>query len=230
MKQNRTYNFRALYYIIFVCVALSSLFLLKKVLHLNHTKIVKSYKPYKVPRRVVSKLPNKEVDIDTGSFAALKKKMEVADHEIESNVERGEIADSAFYAIKMNQYLDRIGVSNNNKVSRSDLVIRYYKKGADEKKVYALRDLGFYIHERNSDDKLDAQGSNIIHYGDSAKREDILMVAYVLINNGLKIREISESKFHDAWKAQSIEIGADTTIQHKDVISLSQLRKDWGIE
>lgn len=111
--------------------------------------------------------------------------------------------------------------------SRTDIVIRYYKKEKDGDRVYQLRNLGFYIHERPPEDDFDDYASNAIFYGDSVKREDLIKIAYYLMENGLELQSMTLSKYHDAWKAHSVEIGTDTTALKDKPFTLRTLRKKW---
>lgn len=135
-------------------------------------------------------------------------------------------SDSEFFTDLIESY-DARRVSENESESRADVVIRYYKKNKDKDRVYKLRDLGFYIHERPAESDFDVYESNAIFYGDSVKREDLMLIAYKLIDNGLTLQSITLSKFHDAWKAHSVEIGTDTTALMDPPYNLAMLRKKW---
>lgn len=131
-----------------------------------------------------------------------------------------------FFSNLMKAYEQNRSAENNTQ-SRTDVVIRYYKKSKDGDRIYSLRDLGFYIHERPAEDDFDRFASNAIFYGDSVKKEDLMVIAYHLMNTGVTIQSITLSKFHDAWKAHSVEIGTDTTALKKSPFTLSTLRKKW---
>ena len=107
---------------------------------------------------------------------------------------------------------------------RTDIIIRYYKHPPDGDKVYALRDLGFYIHERPVEQDLTSYESNSIYYGDSVKRNDLMIVAYTLLSQGMPIKNIAKSIFHDGWKATAIEIGTDTAAIDQEVLSIDEIR------
>ncbi len=108
--------------------------------------------------------------------------------------------------------------------NRSDIVIRYYPHKGDGDKVYRLRELGLYIHERETNESIGQYESNSIYYGDSISTRDIQVIAYYLIKNGVPIKQIVPSKYHSDWKSKSVEIGADLTLEDKLVISLEELR------
>lgn len=136
-------------------------------------------------------------------------------------------SDETFFSELLDEYSKKNGNEGEVISPRTDLVIRYYKKKKDGGKVYKLRDLGFYIHERPSEVVFDNFASNAIFYGDSVKKEDLILIAYHLLNNGVELRSITLSKYHDAWKSNSVEIGTDTTVSNNPVFTLSTLRKKW---
>ncbi|MEQ9299915.1 MAG: hypothetical protein RIF33_15175 [Cyclobacteriaceae bacterium] len=109
--------------------------------------------------------------------------------------------------------------------SRTDVVIRYYAKEKDGDKIFRLRALGFYVHERPTSEKFDQYASNAIYYGDKVSLEDIKMVAYTLMRQGVDIKTIEPSQFFSDWKAHSIEIGADDTMQDAPSLTLGDIRQ-----
>lgn len=92
---------------------------------------------------------------------------------------------------------------------REDVVIRYYKHEQDDDKVYSLRKLGYYIHEKEASETA-GLGSNVIYYGSDVNVEDIQIVAYELLKSGLPLKSIQPTQFN--WKSNSIEIGTDTLL------------------
>ncbi|WP_421873596.1 hypothetical protein [Marinoscillum sp.] len=121
-------------------------------------------------------------------------------------------------------YREEVVAKLDKNKARQDIVIRYYHHAPDGNSAYTLAKLGYYIHEREvAAEYLDYQ-SNAIFYGDSVDLKDLQIVSYVLINNGLPIKEITPSKFHDSWKAHAIEIGTDTTMLNQPSITLDQVR------
>lgn len=89
---------------------------------------------------------------------------------------------------------------------REDVVIRYYRHDQDEDKVYSLKELGYYIHEKEAVETA-GLGSNVLYYGNDVKLEDIQIVAYTLISKGLPIKSIKPTQFD--WKSNAIEIGTN---------------------
>ena len=99
---------------------------------------------------------------------------------------------------------------------REDVVIRYYRHEQDGDKVYSLKNLGYYIHEKEATETV-GLGSNVLYYGDDVNVEDIRIVAYQLLETGMSIKAIAPSQFK--WKANSIEIGTDTLLLNNRDIS-----------
>lgn len=108
--------------------------------------------------------------------------------------------------------------------SKHDVVIRYYRKPKDENRIDSLRRLGFYIHERPVKKQLQEFHTNTIYYGDSVRREDVMVVAYQLKMAGFKLQAIEHSRFGDNWKSHSIELGTDTTMLTVPELSLDTIR------
>lgn len=107
---------------------------------------------------------------------------------------------------------------------RTDVILRYYPHLPDGKIIYSLSDLGFYLHERPTDvDQLD-EPTNALFYGDNVPLKDIQLVAYELIKRGATIRQIKMSRFHDDWKANSIEIGAELSAKDLPVLSIEDIK------
>lgn len=108
--------------------------------------------------------------------------------------------------------------------SRNDITIRYYHHAPDGSSAYSLQRLGYYIHERPVEPGYEAFQSNAIFYGDSVAIEDVQIVAYTLLEEGLPIKTIKKSRFSSDWKARSIEIGADSTLVSKPTLSLEDVK------
>lgn len=109
--------------------------------------------------------------------------------------------------------------------SRKDVVIRYYVKEKDEDKVFSLRQLGFYIHERPTSEAYQGLPTNALYYGNEVNIEDLKMVAYTLLRKGVELRLIEPSKFSNDWKARSIEIGTEDGKVEFPLISLADIRQ-----
>lgn len=107
---------------------------------------------------------------------------------------------------------------------RKDIIIRYYHHKPDGNSAYALEKLRYYIHERPVDPAFASFQSNAIFYGDDVSIDDIQLVAYTLLSEGLPIKIIKLSLFHNTWKSSSIEIGTDTTLLNTPTLSLEDIK------
>ncbi|MEP1097725.1 MAG: hypothetical protein ABJG78_21580 [Cyclobacteriaceae bacterium] len=128
--------------------------------------------------------------------------------------------DDYFQNLK-NSYLSPILASLPEGRSREDVVIRYYKHVNDGDKVFVLRKLGYYLHEREAEDNK-GLGSNALIYGADVDPRDIKLVAYTLIKSGVSLKTIKQSAYD--WKFHSLEIGVDSLAQKNDVLSLSDIQ------
>lgn len=108
--------------------------------------------------------------------------------------------------------------------SRTDVVIRYYKKPLDGDNVYALQQSGFYIHERTSKEEVQQYATNAIFYGADVSLEDVKMVAFMLLRKGIKIQEIAPYTLSNDWKARSIELATDITKLDAPEYGLAEIR------
>ncbi|WP_420317537.1 hypothetical protein [Ekhidna sp.] len=110
-----------------------------------------------------------------------------------------------------NTYLAPIIANLPSGQLREDLVIRYYRHDQDGDKVFSLKKLGYYIHEKEATETA-GLGSNVIYYGDDVSIEDIQIVAYTLIDEGLPLKSIQPTSFN--WKSNAIEIGTDPDLDN----------------
>ncbi len=180
----------------------------------------KGKKKRKRPDTKIKKEVAKKVDtlVQTSKTSIAETKIEPTKPE--------KISDEEFFTNLLEKEVGQGGQKLSAR-SRTDIVIRYYKKDKDGDRVYKLRNLGFYIHERPAEDDFDDYTSNAIFYGDSVKQKDLILIAYQLIKNGVKLQSMTLSKYHDAWKAHSVEIGTDTTALQDKPLTLGTLRKKW---
>ena len=109
--------------------------------------------------------------------------------------------------------------------NRTDLVVRYYPHPPDEGRVEVLGEYGYYLHERPVDDSNADYKSNSIFFGDKIKSEDIQIIAYLLIKNGVAISQIKPSRYHDGWKANSIEIGTDRRLNNSLPLTFEAIKR-----
>ncbi len=108
-----------------------------------------------------------------------------------------------------NNYLAPLIASLPTGQLREDIVVRYYRHRLDGNKVYVLRDLGYYIHEKQATE-TEGLGSNVLIYGDEVTVQDIQIVAYTLLDQGLPLKAIQPTQF--SWKSNSLEVGTDTLL------------------
>ncbi len=157
---------------------------------------------------------------------------EVAKEEESSSVESFQSPDPA--EAKPNQPLTYSGLEDlkNNYLApiiaslpqgqlREDVVIRYYKHQKDGDKVYSLKALGYYIHEKQATETA-GLGSNVLYYGDEVNNADIQIVALTLLDQGLPIKSILPTQF--GWKSTSIEIGTDTLLINEEILSEADIK------
>ncbi|MEP1035590.1 hypothetical protein [Ekhidna sp.] len=104
---------------------------------------------------------------------------------------------------------------------REDVVIRYYRHDQDGEKVYILKELGYYIHEKEANETV-GLGSNVVYYGSDVSIEDVQIVAYTLLEKGLPIKALIPSQF--SWKSNSIEIGTDTLLLDNTILSMADIK------
>ena len=137
--------------------------------------------------------------------------------------DRTELSDEDYFRefVRVYKQLKLDGVRPE---SRKEVVVRYYKKERDKNRVYTLRNLGFYIHQRPTNEEFADLSSNAIYYGDQVHLEDVKMVAYTLMRQGLELKTIEPSQFHSDWKAHSIEIGADNLMLDASSLTMSDIR------
>lgn len=104
---------------------------------------------------------------------------------------------------------------------REDVVVRYYRHDQDGDKVYVLKELGYYIHEKEANETA-GLGSNVLYYGNEVNLEDIQIIAYTLLEKGLPIKALYPTQY--SWKSNSIEIGTDTLLLSNAILSKSDIQ------
>ena len=104
---------------------------------------------------------------------------------------------------------------------REDVVIRYYRRKMDKNSIDKLKALSYYIHKKEPDE-ISNVASNIMYYGDHIPLEDIQIVAFTLLEEGIPLKSIKHTKFD--WKAKAIEIATDTTLLDDPNISLDEIK------
>ncbi|WP_420580064.1 hypothetical protein [Reichenbachiella sp.] len=230
MTQRNLSSYLPIFYICVVLFCISIIHISEVINEQRHRQQIKAIdlakkqqKPKKRRKKRTGEAKKKEANkIVTPTQASDTSKVET-----KSKPEKpARISDEEFFANLFEKQETQDGQKQNPR-SRSDIVIRYYKKDKDGDRVYKLRNMGFYIHERPAEDDFEDYASNAIFYGDSVKKNDLIRIAYQLMQNGVRLQSMTLSKYHDAWKAHSVEIGTDTTVLKDKPITLSRLRKMW---
>lgn len=108
--------------------------------------------------------------------------------------------------------------------ARTDVVVRYYHHAPDGNSAYALTKLGYYIHERPVASQYADFQSNAVFYGDSVNLDDIQLVTFTLLNEGLPIKDVKPSRYSGSWKSKSIEIGTDTTRTNDPTLTYTEVK------
>jgi hypothetical protein len=164
-----------------------------------------------------------EALVDSTTVAAAEPVEEPAAKEIpkEPNVaKQTAVSTEEYFQDLKNSYISPILASLPEGRSREDVVIRYYKHDNDGDRIYSLKRLGYYLHEKTAEDNI-GLGSNSLYYGSDVDIRDIQVVAYELIKSGMPLRSISQSQYD--WKYNSIEIGADSLVEDDSIIELDDL-------
>ena len=159
------------------------------------------------------------VDIDEPTSDTVVFENESKD--LSSTVNNTSISGEAYFLDLKNAYLSPILASLPEGRSREDVVVRYYKHEKDGEKVYSLKKLGYYLHEREAEDSKD-YGSNVLYYGSDVDVRDIQLVAYTLKQNGIPLKAIIRSQYD--WKYHSLEIGADSLLVGRPILSLDEIQ------
>lgn len=131
------------------------------------------------------------------------------------------VSEDDFFNNLKNAYLSPILADLPEGRSREDVVVRYYKHEDDGNRMYSLRRLGYYLHEREAEDNI-GMASNALYYGSDVDVRDIQLVAYTLLEAGMPLKAIRKSAYD--WKYNSIEIGADASVQDNPVLKKSDIQ------
>ena len=156
-----------------------------------------------------------------------KEKVGIADNVNKSKTKNAEnlkntedTSDITLKSLK-NNYLAPLLAQLPEKQLRGDVVIRYYRHKKDLNKIDKLAKMSYYIHEKEATETA-GLGSNVIHYGDDVPLEDIQIIAFTLLEEGIPIKSIKHTKY--SWKAKAVEIGTDTTLINKPNLSVREIR------
>ncbi|MEQ9230472.1 MAG: hypothetical protein RIF46_07290 [Cyclobacteriaceae bacterium] len=110
---------------------------------------------------------------------------------------------------------------------RNDVVVRYYRHEPDGDRAQVLVYFGFYLHERpvSNQEEFNNVMSNVIYYGKDFPESDLKLITYLLIKNGIEIKELRRFKDFDGWKRKAIEIGASSYLKDKPVLTFDEIRE-----
>lgn len=98
---------------------------------------------------------------------------------------------------------------------REDITVRYYRHEEDGDGVYALKNLGYYIHEKEVAETA-GLGSNVLYYGSDVSTEDIRIIAYTLVENGIQLKSIAPTQY--GWKSTSVEVGTNPELVDSSIM------------
>ncbi len=131
-------------------------------------------------------------------------------------------ADSIFFDYLLDNYKNgKIKKLRPNQL-RSDVLIQYYNRKEDAKQSITLTQLGFEIHNKYTNNSKDV--ANIIRFGEDVVLEDIQLVAYVLLKQGIPLKQMVPSSYHSDWKPYAIEIGINPLIEEQPILTYKKVR------
>ncbi|MEO9965861.1 MAG: hypothetical protein ABJF11_08740 [Reichenbachiella sp.] len=228
MEQTNGSSYKAIIYLLTVFFCLFLIHISEVVTSHYHQEGINNIQTSEKQNRPKKKKPTQQTKKIKASVPdTLKQSVDekIANVDSTNTLKQVKKDDKAFFTELYQNYMAQRTKSSPKQQARTDLVIRYYKKKKDGDRIYKLRELGFYIHERQAVDDFDGYASNAIFYGDSVSKDDLMIIAYHLKQNKVDLQSIKLSKFHDAWKAHSVEIGTDTTALDNAAFTLANLRK-----
>ena len=131
-------------------------------------------------------------------------------------------ADSIFFDYLFDNYKNtKINNLRPNQL-RSDVLVQYYNRKDKVKQPMTLTQLGFKVHNKYTNNSKEV--ANVLRFGEDVSLEDIQMVAYVLLSQGIPLRQIVPSSYHSDWKPYAIEIGVDALIEKFPVLTFKKIR------
>lgn len=162
-----------------------------------------------------------DTDVDKESSSAEEKTIETEGSSFETSQPSETSVSYESYADLKNLYLAPKIASLPSGQLREDVVIRYYRHKKDGDKVFSLKELGYYIHEKEATETA-GLGSNVLYYGEDVNVEDIQIVSYALLEVGIPLKAILQTQF--IWKANSLEIGTDTLLLDGETLSELEIK------
>ena len=131
-------------------------------------------------------------------------------------------ADSIFFDYLLDNYKNgKINKLGPNEL-RSDVLIQYYNRKENTKQSTTLTQLGFKIHNKYTNNSKEV--ANILRFGEDVVLEDIQLVAYILLKQGVPLKQIVPSSYQSDWKPYAIEIGVDPLIDERPVLTYRKIR------
>ena len=131
-------------------------------------------------------------------------------------------ADSIFFDYLFDNYKNtKINNLRPNQL-RSDVLVQYYNRKDKVKQPMTLTQLGFKVHNKYTNNSKEV--ANVLRFGEDVSLEDIQIVAYVLLSQGIPLRQIVPSSYHSDWKPYAIEIGVDALIEKFPVLTFKKIR------
>jgi len=131
-------------------------------------------------------------------------------------------ADSIFFDYLFDNYKNtKINNLRPNQL-RSDVLVQYYNRKDKVKQPITLTQLGFKVHNKYTNNSKEV--ANVLRFGEDVSLEDIQIVAYVLLCQGIPLRQIVPSSYHSDWKPHAIEIGVDALIEKFPVLTFKKIR------
>ena len=131
-------------------------------------------------------------------------------------------ADSIFFDYLLDNYKNgKINKLEPNQL-RSDVLIQYYNRKENTKQSITLTQLGFEIHNKYTNNSKEV--ANILRFGEDVALEDIQLVAYILLKQGVPLKQMVPSSYHSDWKPYAIEIGVDPLIEERPILTYRKIR------
>lgn len=157
-----------------------------------------------------------------GEYSSTKKPIKQSDDVVAGGNDISTSADESYFLEMIQEY--KTNVFNKRKY-RNDVVVRYYRHASDGDRVRLLVDYGFYLHVRpvgrHHYKNLD---SNVIYFGQKFPEKDLKLIAYLLVKNGIPIKQLQPFKNYNGWKKKAIEIGGRAKFVEHPTLTFSEIR------
>jgi hypothetical protein len=165
---------------------------------------------------------NEAIDADS---ITIDEKINTVGSEVEhKTTQTSTLSSEEYFSALLDDYKNSVLSQIPATTNRKDILVRYYRRVKDENKVNILTKYRYYIHERPIEDSISFQ-SNTISYGDNISSKDLQIIAYLLLDQGLPIKQIIPSRYHDGWKSNAVEISHDPEVRSEPALTLSEIRR-----